>query len=122
VDGWLRTGDLGSQGPDGTLYLHGRLKDLIIRGGYNIHPGEVERVLLQHPAISAVAVAGRPHPTLGEEVHAFVVLAPGQSASPEDLHAFAGQRLAAYKVPREFTTMDELPTNHLGKVVKSRLP
>jgi long-chain acyl-CoA synthetase len=119
---WLRTGDVGRQDAAGNLYLTGRLKDVIIRGGYKVHPGEVETVLLQHEAVAAAAVVGRDHPALGQEIHAFVVFKPGMTAAPEDLQDLAARQLAAHKVPRRVTILAEMPTNDLGKIVKSRLP
>lgn len=117
---WFRTGDLGRLDDDGYLYLTGRLKDVIIRGGYKIHPVEVERVLMMHPAVRSAAVVGREHPSLGQEVHAFVVTDPDTPV--QNLVDFARQRLAAYKVPRKIMALDELPRNGLGKVLKDELP
>jgi len=121
-DGWFRTGDLGHVDDRGHVYLTGRLKDLIIRGGYNVYPGEVESTLLQHRAVAAAAVVGRDHPTLGQEVHAYVVFESNASASTEELRTFVAARLAPYKVPRRLIVLPDLPTNALGKVVKSLLP
>lgn len=125
-DGWFRTGDVGRVDKAGNIHLTGRLKDVIIRGGYKVHPGEVENVLTQHAAVAAAAVVGRDHPTLGQEVRAFVVLESHDSGLPEGtceaLRAFASEKLAAYKVPREITVLSELPMNPLGKVIKDRLP
>jgi acyl-CoA synthetase (AMP-forming)/AMP-acid ligase II len=120
-DGWLVTGDLGKLDPDGYLYIVGRSKDVIIRGGNNVHATDVEHALVQHEAIKEVAVVGAPHPVLGEDVVAFVVLHPGVEASPEELRAFGLEHLADYKVPRQFVFVDELPRNPTGKVVKPEL-
>jgi acyl-CoA synthetase (AMP-forming)/AMP-acid ligase II len=122
VDGWLITGDLGKLDDDGYLYIVGRSKDVIIRGGNNIHPTDVEHAIASHPAVHEVAVIGVPHPVLGEDVAAFVVLRPGQQVSGDDLRAHTLEELAQYKVPRQWYFVDALPRNATGKVVKDRLP
>ncbi len=121
VDGWLVTGDLGRVDEDGYLYIVGRSKDVIIRGGNNIHPTDVEHVIELHPAVREAAVVGVAHPVLGEDVVAFVVLRPGAQAGPDDLRAHTLEQLAAYKVPRQWQFVDELPRNATGKVVKDKL-
>jgi acyl-CoA synthetase (AMP-forming)/AMP-acid ligase II len=124
-DGWLHSGDLAYLDEDGFLYIVGRQKDVIIRGGNNVHAGDVEAVLFEHPAVQEAAVAGVPHPVLGEDVGAWVVVAPGAEASDalaEDLQAFAAERLADYKRPRRIVFVDALPRNATGKVVKRDLP
>ena len=98
-DGWLVTGDLGKLDEDGYLYIVGRSKDVIIRGGNNVHATDVEHALVQHEAVKEVAVVGAPHPVLGEDVVAFVVLHPGVRADAEELRAFGLEHLADYKVP-----------------------
>ncbi len=120
-DGWVVTGDLGKLDEDGYLYIVGRSKDVIIRGGNNVHATDVEHALVQHDAVKEVAVVGAPHPVLGEDVVAFVVLQPGATATPDELRAFGLQHLADYKVPRQFLFVDELPRNPTGKVVKAEL-
>ncbi len=120
-DGWLVTGDLGKLDADGYLYIVGRSKDVIIRGGNNVHAADVEHVLVQHDAVKEVAVVGAPHTVLGEDVVAFVVLHPDATATPDDLRAFGLDHLADYKVPRQFLFVDELPRNPTGKVVKDEL-
>ncbi len=120
-DGWLITGDLGKLDADGYLYIVGRSKDVIIRGGNNVHATDVEHVLVQHDAVQEVAVVGAPHPVLGEDVVAFVVLRPGATATGEELRAFGLGQLADYKVPRQWHFVDELPRNPTGKVVKPEL-
>jgi len=120
-DGWLRSGDLARSDEDGYLYIVGRTKDVIIRGGNNIHAGDVEAVLYDHPAVLEATVAGIPHPVLGEDVAAWVVLRPGATATPDDLQAHCAARLADYKTPRVITLVDALPRNATGKVVKSLL-
>ena len=120
-DGWLVTGDLGKLDADGYLYIVGRSKDVIIRGGNNVHAADVEHVLVQHDAVKEVAVVGAPHTVLGEDVVAFVVLHPDATATPDDLRAFGLDHLADYKVPRQFLFVDALPRNPTGKVVKNEL-
>jgi acyl-CoA synthetase (AMP-forming)/AMP-acid ligase II len=120
-DGWLITGDLGKLDADGYLYIVGRSKDVIIRGGNNVHATDVEHVLVQHDAVAEVAVVGAPHPVLGEDVVAFVVLHPGTEVDGEALRAFGLTQLADYKVPRQFHFVDELPRNATGKVIKPEL-
>ena len=119
VDGWLQTGDLGYLDGDGHLWIVGREKEIIIRGGHNVVPGEVEAALFEHPAVAEAVVAGVEHPVLGEDVAAWVVLR--QPASTAALRAFLLERLADYKVPRRITVVDVLPRNESGKVIKSRL-
>jgi malonyl-CoA/methylmalonyl-CoA synthetase len=122
-DGWFRTGDLGRRDPDGYLRIVGRSKELIISGGFNVYPREVEDVLGTHPAFAEVAVAGRPSPEWGEEVTAFVVLRPGADAPSIDaVREWARADLAPYKLPRALVVLDALPRNALGKVVKGQLP
>jgi acyl-CoA synthetase (AMP-forming)/AMP-acid ligase II len=119
VDGWLRTGDLGSLDADGHLWIAGRQKDMVIRGGHNVVPEEVEAALFEHPAVAEAAVAGIPHEVLGEDVMAWVVLR--DDVPPDTLRAFLLDRLADYKVPRRISVVDELPRNESGKVLKGRL-
>ncbi|HEX6423364.1 MAG TPA: fatty acid--CoA ligase family protein, partial [Acidimicrobiales bacterium] len=120
--GWLHTGDLARLDEDGYLYIVGRQKDVIIRGGNNVHAADVEAVLYEHPAVLEAAVAGVEHPVLGEDVGAWVVLAPGAEASTDELRAFCAERLSDTKVPRSWTFLDELPRNATGKVLKRDLP
>jgi long-chain acyl-CoA synthetase len=116
-DGWLRTGDLGRRDEDGYLYIVDRKKQLIIRGGYNVYPREVEEALYEHPAVAEVAVIGLKHSSLGEEVGAAVVLAPGKAATADELRAFAKQRVAAYKYPRHVWFVEELPKTATNKIM-----
>jgi long-chain acyl-CoA synthetase len=120
--GWLHTGDVGSLDEEGYLTLHDRSKDLIISGGMNIYPREVEEALLAHPGVGAVAVVGRPDPQWGESVVAFVV-ANDETAPPAsaDLDRACLDRIARYKRPKEYRFVDTLPTNNYGKVVKREL-
>ena len=120
-DGWLRTGDVGRLDDDGRLWIVDRTKDLIIRGGNNVYPSEVESALAAHPAVAEVAVVGRPDDYFGEEVVAVLVLRPQQSASPEELATFARARIASTKVPRHYAFVDALPLGPSGKVLKRAL-
>jgi acyl-CoA synthetase (AMP-forming)/AMP-acid ligase II len=119
--GWLHTGDLGYLDADGYLYIVGRKKEMIVRGGMNVYADDVEAVLHAHPAVVEAAVVGIPHEVLGEDVAAYVVLRAGVVVSSEDLQRFAGERLADYKVPRRISYLAELPRNAGGKVLKSQL-
>jgi acyl-CoA synthetase (AMP-forming)/AMP-acid ligase II len=121
VDGWLVTGDLGRVDEDGYLYIVGRSKDVIIRGGNNIFPNDVEHVVETHPSVREAAVIGVPHPVLGEDLVAFVALSSGEPVTDEELRAYTLERLAQYKVPRRWQFVDALPRNATGKVVKDRL-
>jgi malonyl-CoA/methylmalonyl-CoA synthetase len=121
LDGWFKTGDLGFLGPDGYLTLCGRSKDLIISGGLNIYPPEVERVLAEHPDIAACAVIGCPDREWGERVTAVVVLHELNSVSAEELIRFCRERLAPYKTPKSVVFRNELPRNAMGKVQKAEL-
>jgi malonyl-CoA/methylmalonyl-CoA synthetase len=119
-DGWFRTGDLGSFDSDGYLRILGRSKELIISGGLNVYPREVEDVLLGHPGVAEVAVVGAPSDEWGEIVTAYVVAA-AEPPTTEALHAFAAEQLAPFKRPRELHFVDSLPRNALGKVLKHEL-
>jgi long-chain acyl-CoA synthetase len=119
--GVYHSGDLGFIDERGDLYIRGRRNELILRGGANVYPAEVERVLAEHPAVAASAVFGRPDTRLGQRVVAAVQLAAGASAGAEQLAAFARERLARYKVPEEIVLVAALPRNAMGKVVKREL-
>ncbi|MER6126819.1 long-chain fatty acid--CoA ligase [Streptomyces sp. NPDC001795] len=120
-DGWLRTGDLARQDEDGYLYIVDRKKDMIIRGGYNVYPREIEEVLHEHPAVALAAVVGVSHQELGEEIAAAVVLRPGAQAAPEELQQYVKDRVAAYKYPRAVWLVDKLPTGPSGKILKREI-
>jgi acyl-CoA synthetase (AMP-forming)/AMP-acid ligase II len=120
-DGWLHTGDIAYLDADGFLYIVGRKKDVIIRGGHNIHATDVEAVLYEHPAVREAAVSGIPHTVLGEDVAAWIVLRDGNEVSADELTQFCRERLTDYKVPRRITFVAELPRNATGKVLKREL-
>jgi long-chain acyl-CoA synthetase len=119
--GWFHTGDLGYFDDDGFLFIVDRIKDLIIRGGYNVYPREVEEVIYAHPKVAEAAVIGIPDPVLGEEVHAIVAVKPGRTVSAAELTEFVKQRVAAYKYPRTIEFRDSLPKNATGKILKKEL-
>ena len=119
--GWLHTGDLGYQDEDGFFFIVDRKKEMIIRGGYNVYPREVEDVLYGHPAVDEVAVVGIPDERLGEEVKAFVSLKPGAEATAEEIIDFAKARVAAYKYPRRVEIITALPKSPTGKILKQQL-
>ncbi|MGB0388345.1 MAG: AMP-binding protein [Ardenticatenaceae bacterium] len=120
-DGWLRTGDMGLREADGYFTLKGRAKDLIISGGLNIYPPEVELVLADHPVVAASAVIGCPDEEWGERIVAVIVPKPGQSAPPEEIIDYCRQQLARYKAPKQVIFVEALPRNALGKVQKAKL-
>jgi long-chain acyl-CoA synthetase len=120
-DGWLRTGDLGYLDEDGYLYVVDRKKDLIIRGGFNVFPRDVEEAMLEHPAVVGAGVVGRPDAAYGEEVVAFVELASGAEAAPDELVAYAKERIGGYKYPREVHLVGSLPLTPVGKVDRKAL-
>ncbi len=116
--GWLHTGDVGRFDDDGYLTLVDRVKDLIIRGGENIYPKEIEDVLHAHPAVLEAAVVGQPDPVFGEQPAAFVTLRPGHTAGPEDIMEHCRLSLARYKVPHAVYLEETLPKNAVGKIAK----
>src|SRR5215207_10096156 len=120
-DGWLRSGDLGYLDDDGFVYLVGRKKDLIVRGGHNVYPTDIESVILEHPEVREAAVVAIPHDVLGEDIAAFVVRKPDADVEGDELKAFSAEHLAEYKRPRQVTFVDELPRNATGKVMKHLL-
>jgi acyl-CoA synthetase (AMP-forming)/AMP-acid ligase II len=120
-DGWLYTGDMGYLDEDGYLFIADRKKDMIITGGYNVYPKEVEDVIFKHPAVMEAAVIGVPDETWGESVKAFVVLKPGAQATEEEIISFCKENLASYKKPKSVEFIDALPKNLAGKVLKTEL-
>jgi long-chain acyl-CoA synthetase len=117
-DGWFKTGDIGVVDEDGYFAVVDRKKDMIIRGGYNVYPREIEEVLYEHPDVREAAVVGLPHEELGEEVGAAVALKTGSEATPAELQAYVKERVAAYKYPRHVWLVDELPKGATGKILK----
>jgi acyl-CoA synthetase (AMP-forming)/AMP-acid ligase II len=120
-DGWLRSGDLGKFDDDGYLYIVGRAKDVIIRGGMNVYAADVEAALYEHPSVQEAAVVGVEHKVLGEDVVAFVVLGDSAAATPDELIAWCKERIADYAAPRRVHLVAELPRNATGKVLKREL-
>jgi long-chain acyl-CoA synthetase len=120
-DGWFRTGDLGRRDADGYFYVVDRKKDLIIRGGYNVYPREVEEVIYEHPDVVECAVVGIPHAMLGEEVGAAVTLRSGATATVEDLRQHVRAQLASYKCPHHVWLVDALPKGPTGKILKREI-
>jgi long-chain acyl-CoA synthetase len=120
-DGWLRTGDRGHVDEDGYVYLTGRVDDLIIRGGENIAPAEIEEALGSHPKIDECAVIGVPDAEFGQQPFAYCVLKEGASATPEEIIEFCRTRLSSFKCPKEVTFTEELPRNAVGKLLRKEL-
>ncbi|MDB4293655.1 long-chain fatty acid--CoA ligase [Maribacter sp.] len=119
--GWLHSGDIAIKDEDGFYYIVDRTKDMIIRGGLNVYPREVEEVMMKHPAVSMVAVIGVPHEEMGEEIKAFVVLNQGDTVSEEELMSFTKGNIAAYKYPRSIVLTETLPMSATGKILKKEL-
>ncbi|HEX4060700.1 MAG TPA: long-chain fatty acid--CoA ligase [Streptosporangiaceae bacterium] len=119
--GWFHTGDVGKRDADGFYYIVDRKKEMIIRGGYNVYPREIEEVLYEHPAVAEAAVIGVPHAELGEEIAAVLALKPGQSASPQELRDYVKSKVAAYKYPRTVKIVDALPKGPTGKILKREI-
>jgi len=119
--GWLHTGDVAVQDEDGYFYIVDRLKDMIIRGGYNVYPREVEEKMMEHKAISLVAVIGVPHDKYGEEIKAYVVLRDGASATEEQIIEWTKKQMANYKYPRIVEIVESLPMSATGKILKREL-
>ena len=120
-EGWFRTGDIGQRDADGYYYIVDRKKDMIVRGGFNVYPREIEEVLYAHPAVAEAAVIGVADPRVGEEVQAFVVLRPAMAATEAEIIDYCKQRLAAYKYPRHVVFRDALPKGATGKILKRAL-
>ena len=120
-DGWLRTGDAGYMDEDGYLYIHDRIKDMIISGGENIYPAEVESAICDHPDVAEVAVIGVPDEKWGEAVKAIVVMKPGKKATPADIINFTRERIAGFKTPKTIDFIEALPRNASGKILRRDL-
>lgn len=121
ADGWFLTGDIGIRDEDGYFFIVDRKKALIIRGGYNVYPREVEEVLYSHPEVHEAAVIGVAHAELGEEVAAAIVPIPGSTVTPEDIRDWVKERVAAYKYPRVVWFTEELPKGPTGKIVRREI-
>jgi long-chain acyl-CoA synthetase len=119
--GWLHTGDIGHLDGDGYLYVVDRKKDLILRGGFNVYPRDVEDVLVAHPAVAQAGVVGRPDARLGEEIVAFVSLRPGAETTADELTEYAKAHLAANKYPRQITIIEAVPLTSVGKLDRKKL-
>jgi long-chain acyl-CoA synthetase len=119
--GWFHTGDIATVDEDGYFFIVDRKKDLIIRGGYNVYPREIEEVLYEHPAVREAAVVGIPHDELGEEVGAAVVLKEGESVEADEIKSYVKEQVAAYKYPRRIWFVDELPKGPTGKILKREI-
>jgi long-chain acyl-CoA synthetase len=120
-NGWFRTGDLARRDEDGYYYIVDRAKDMIIRGGFNVYPREIEDVLMTHPAVSLAAVVGVPHDSHGEEVKAFVIRKPDADVAAQELLAWGKEQMAAYKYPRIIEFVSTLPMTSTGKILKREL-
>ena len=121
ADGWLRTGDAGYLDADGYVYIHDRVKDMIITGGENVYPAEVENAIFDHPAVADVAVIGVPDPKWGEAVKACVVRRPGVECTEADILTHARARIAGFKTPKSVDFIDALPRNPSGKILRREL-
>jgi long-chain acyl-CoA synthetase len=120
-NGWFHTGDLAKLDEDGYFFILDRVKDMIIRGGFNVYPREIEEILYGHPAIAEAAVIGVPDATMGEEIRAVVALKPGQEATEQALIDYCKERMASYKYPRSVHFRDSLPKTATGKILKREL-
>jgi fatty-acyl-CoA synthase len=121
ADGWLHTGDLACRTPEGNYRITGRLKDMIIRGGENIYPKEIEEFIYTHPKVSDVQVIGVPDEALGEEIMACVILKSGETMTEDELKAFVRDHMARHKVPKYVRFMDSFPMNEAGKILKYKM-
>jgi long-chain acyl-CoA synthetase len=121
AQGWFHSGDMGTVDEDGFFFIVDRKKDMIIRGGYNVYPREIEEVLYEHPAVREAAVIGVAHPELGEEIAAAVALKQGVTATEQEIRDYVKSQVAAYKYPRRVWFVDELPKGATGKIVKREI-
>jgi long-chain acyl-CoA synthetase len=119
--GWFHSGDMATVDSDGYFFIVDRKKDMIIRGGFNVYPREIEEVFYEHPAVREAAVLGIPHDEYGEEVAAAVALKDGASATPEELRQYVKDRVAAFKYPRHVWIVDDLPKGPTGKILKREI-
>ncbi len=120
-DGFYRTGDVGHLDDDGFLFITDRIKDMVVAGGVNIYPAEIEAALVAHPCVENASVIGVPHPDFGEQPLAFIVTRAGHTVTADDLTSFLHDRLASYKHPRRYEFVDALPLSPMGKVLKTEL-
>ena len=120
-NGWFHSGDIGQFDEDGYLYITDRVKDMIIRGGFNVYPREIEEVMMTHPAVSLAAVVGVPHDRHGEEIKAYVILKQGAQADADEIVTWCKDNMAAYKYPRLVEIRDSLPMTATGKILKREL-
>jgi long-chain acyl-CoA synthetase len=121
INGWLHTGDIAYMDDDGYFFIVDRIKDMILSGGYNVYPRDIDEVLFEHPKVREACAIGVPHPTRGEQIKAFVVLAEGKTATEKEMIDYCRQKLAAYKLPTEIEFIDELPKTNVGKVLRKNL-
>jgi len=121
TDGWLHTGDIAKMDEEGYFYIVDRMKDMIISGGYNVYPRDIEEVFFEHPKVLEATAIGIPHPKRGEQVKVFVVLNAGETATPEELIEYCKDKLAAYKLPTMIEFREELPKTNVGKILKKDL-
>ncbi len=121
ADGWFRTGDIGKMDEEGYFYIVDRKKDMILSGGYNVYPRDIEEVLYEHPKIQEAAAIGVPHPTRGEAIKIFIVMKEGETATQEEIIDYCAGKLAKYKLPTEVEFRDELPKTNVGKILKKDL-
>jgi long-chain acyl-CoA synthetase len=120
-DGWFHTGDIGKLDEDGYLYIVDRKKDMIIAGGYNIYPRDIDEILFEHPKVMEACAVGVPDQYRGETVKAFIVVKPGETLTEEEMNAYCREKLAAYKVPKIYEFIDELPKSAVGKILRRKL-
>jgi long-chain acyl-CoA synthetase len=120
-DGWLHTGDIATMDEEGYFYIVDRKKDMIISGGYNVFPRDVDEVLYEHPKVKEACAIGIPHPTRGEAIKACIVLKEGETATAEEMIAFCRERLAVYKLPTEIEFRSDLPKTNVGKILRKAL-
>ncbi len=120
-DGWFYTGDIGYMDEDGYFYIVDRKKDMVLSGGYNVYPREIDEILYEHPKVAEACCIGVPHPSRGEQIKAFVVLAEGETATEEEIITYCRERLAVYKLPTGVEFRNELPKSTVGKILRREL-